>query len=77
MLATPSAQNNFCIIPKVAYVEIETTSSIENFLLWWDLHHSGVPTQKDYDEFVKSALKNSLQSGMDWSSRRIKIRQDN
>jgi hypothetical protein len=41
------------IIPKVAYIPLEYTLSVDEFLgLWNELEVVGEPTQKDYDEWV-------------------------
>jgi hypothetical protein len=41
------------IIPKVAYIPLEYTLSVDEFLgLWNELEDVGEPTQKDYDEWV-------------------------
>ena len=41
------------IIPKVAYIPLEYTLSVDEFLgLWNKLEDVGEPTQKDYDEWV-------------------------
>ena len=41
------------IIPKVAYIPLSYTLSVDEFLgLWNELEDVGEPTQKDYDEWV-------------------------
>ena len=41
------------IIPKVAYIPLEYTLSVDEFVgLWNELEDVGEPTQKDYDEWV-------------------------
>ena len=40
------------IIPKVAYIPLEYTLSVDEFVgLWNELEDVGEPTQKDYDEW--------------------------
>jgi hypothetical protein len=41
------------IIPKIAYIPLEYTLSVDEFVgLWNELEVVGEPTQKDYDEWV-------------------------
>jgi hypothetical protein len=41
------------IIPKVAYIPLEYTLSVDEFVgLWNELEVVGEPTQKDYDKWV-------------------------
>ena len=41
------------IIPKIAYIPLEYTLSVDEFLgLWNELEVVGEPTQKDYDKWV-------------------------
>ena len=46
------------IIPKVAYIPLEYTLSVDKFLgLWNELEDVGEPTQKDYDEWFLDGVK--------------------
>ena len=46
------------IIPKVAYIPLEYTLSVDKFLgLWNELEDVGEPTQKDYDEWCLDGAK--------------------
>jgi hypothetical protein len=43
------------IIPKIAYIPLEYTLSVDEFTEMWDLMEElGEPTQKDYDTFLRS-----------------------
>jgi hypothetical protein len=45
------------IIPKTAYISLEQTLSVDDFLVMWEEETSGQegePTQKDYDTFLLS-----------------------
>ena len=45
------------IIPKIAYISLEHTLSVDDFLQMWEDETSGQdgePTQKDYDIFLRS-----------------------
>jgi hypothetical protein len=46
------------IIPKIAYIPLEYTLSVDEFVgLWNELEVVGEPTQKDYDEWVLDSAK--------------------
>jgi hypothetical protein len=46
------------IIPKVAYIPLEYTLSVDEFLeIWNEMEEPGEPTQKDYDDFCLSHAK--------------------
>ena len=48
------------IIPKVAYIPLEYTLSVDKFLEMWEEETSGQegePTQKDYDRFLRSCAR--------------------
>ena len=48
------------IIPKVAYIPLEYTLSVDKFLEMWEEETSGQegePTQKDYDRFLRSLVE--------------------
>jgi hypothetical protein len=46
------------IIPKIAYIPLEYTLSVDEFVgLWNELEDVGEPTQKDYDEWVLDSAK--------------------
>ena len=45
------------ITPKVAYIPLKCTLSVDKFLEMWEEETSGQegePTQKDYDKFLRS-----------------------
>jgi hypothetical protein len=49
------------IIPKVAYIPLEYTLSVDKFLgLWNELEDVGEPTQKDYDEWFLDGAKGNI-----------------
>jgi len=48
------------IIPKIAYISLEYTLSVDDFLEMWEDETSGQdgePTQKDYDKFLRSCAE--------------------
>ncbi len=46
------------IIPKVAYIPLEYTLSVDEFLeRWKDMEEEGEPTQKDYDDWCLADAK--------------------
>ena len=46
------------IIPKVAYIPLEYTLSVDDFLeLWNQLEDVGEPTQEDYDQWCLAGAK--------------------
>ena len=46
------------IIPKVAYIALEYTLSVDEFVgLWNELEDVGEPTQEDYDKWHLDAAK--------------------
>jgi hypothetical protein len=46
------------IIPKVAYIPLEYTLSVDKFLeMWNEMEEEGEPTQKDYDKWCLSGAE--------------------
>jgi len=53
------------IIPKVAYIPLEYTLSVDDFLKMWEEETSGQegePTQNDYDTFLLSIAEDAFYS---------------
>jgi hypothetical protein len=66
------------IIPKIAYIPLEYTLSVDDFLEMWDLmEEPGEPTQKDYDTFLHSYAEQyfyDMRSDIEGS---IRLKEDN
>ncbi len=46
------------IIPKIAFLPLEYTLSVDNFLgLWYELEDVGEPTQENYDQWCLAGAK--------------------
>jgi hypothetical protein len=65
------------IIPKIAYLPLEFTLPVDEFLKMWD-ETLGEPTQKDYDNYCRSCavevFYGTLSEDIEES---IRLRQDN
>jgi hypothetical protein len=49
------------IIPKVAYIPLEYTLSVDDFLeVWKDIDMEEEPTQEDYDTFILKRAKSFM-----------------
>ena len=67
------------IIPKIAYLPLEFTLSVDKFIsMWCELEDVDWPTQKDYDDYCRSCavevFYGTLSEDIEES---IRLRQDN
>jgi len=66
------------IIPKIAYIPLEYTLSVDKFIsLWCELEDVGWPTQKDYDEWCLDSAKVYFYDMRGEIEGSIRLRQDN
>ncbi len=68
------------IIPKVAYIPLEYTLSVDKFLEMWEEETSGQegePTQKDYDTFLLSIAEDAFYSMRGEIEENIRLIEDN
>jgi len=68
------------IIPKVAYIPLEYTLSVDKFLEMWEEETSGQegePTQKDYDTFLLSIAEDAFYSMRGEIEDNIRLMEDN
>jgi hypothetical protein len=66
------------IIPKIAYIPLEYTLSVDEFVgLWNELEDVGEPTQKDYDNWCLDAAKWYFYDMRGHIDESIRLRQDN
>jgi hypothetical protein len=75
----PSMSNH--IIPKVAYISLEYTLSVDEFLKMWEQFRlqetEGNPTQKDYDNWCLSTAKEYFYDMRGEIEHNIRLREDN
>jgi hypothetical protein len=66
------------IIPKIAYIPLEYTLSVDEFWgLWNELEDVGEPTQKDYDEGVLDGGKGYFYRMRNDIQDSIRLKEDN
>lgn len=68
------------IIPKVAYIPLEYTLSVDDFLKMWEEETSGQegePTQKDYDTFCRSCAEDYFHKMLGNIEDNIRLMEDN
>lgn len=68
------------IIPKIAYIPLEYSLSVDEFLKIWEEETSGQegePTQKDYDTFCRSYAEQYFYDMRGEIEDNIRLREDN
>ena len=68
------------ITPKVAYIPLEYTLSVDKFLEMWEEETSGQegkPTQKDYDTFLRSLAEDYFYDMRGEIETNIRLMEDN
>lgn len=66
------------IIPKIAYIALESRVTPEVFLdIWNDMQKDRQPTQKDYDEFCMDYAKQFYYDERGELEKHIKLMEDN
>jgi hypothetical protein len=66
------------IIPKIAYIPLEYTIPVDEFVEMWDLMEElGEPTQKDYDTFLRSDAEQYFYDMRSDIEDSIRLKEDN